>query len=343
MLELWINSGFFHFFPTFHCSTVPLFQLFMISIILLTKNGGTTLGEVLRNVFAQEIEETFEVIAVDSGSIDHTKEILAKFPVRIEEILPATFNHGETRNLGARLAKGEYLVYLTQDATPVDGRWLERLVRPLQEDSLVAGAFSSQRPREDCHLMEKRQILQTELTAGREMRINTAIGNPDYERNRYPFIWFSNTSSCIRKEVWNAFPFRKLEFAEDQDWARRVLEAGFKTVYVPDSIVIHSHHYRPIKNFRRHFEHARAMKEIFGKEEFPRFKSIFVATRDSVKADFRFFKSEEGSGWGFLRWFFPSLFWYLSAFSGLWLGTHLEKIPLKLRERLSLQPSMIKK
>jgi hypothetical protein len=85
------------------------------------------------------------------------------------------------------------------------------------------------------------------------------------------------------------------------------------------------------------------MKEIFGKEEFPRFKDIFSATRDSVKADFRFFKSEEGKKWGFLGWFFPSSSWYLSAFGGLWLGTHLEKIPLKLRERFSLQPSIVKK
>jgi rhamnosyltransferase len=314
-----------------------------ISIIFLTKSGDAYLEEVLRKVFAQEIEDTFEVIAIDSGSIDHTKEILARFPVRAEEIPSATFNHGETRNLGARLAKGEYLVYLTQDATPLDEKWLERLVCPLKEDALVAGAFSSQRPREDCHLMERRQILETELVSGKALRVNSAVGNPDYERNRYPFIWFSNTSSCVRKEIWNAFPFGKLEFAEDQDWAQRALEAGYKTVYVPDSIVIHSHHYKPVKNFRRHFEHARAMKEIFGKEEFPRFKNIFSATRDSVKADFRFFQSEEGNRWGFIRWFFPSLFWYLSAFSGLWLGTHLEKIPLKLREKLSLQSSIVRK
>jgi rhamnosyltransferase len=314
-----------------------------ISIILLTKNGDAYLDEVLEKVFSQEIEETFEVIAVDSGSKDHTKEILAHHSVRLEEIPPATFNHGETRNLGARLARGRYLVYLTQDATPLDGKWLERLVHPLKEDPLVAGAFSSQRPRKDCHLMERRQILQTELVSGRTMRVNSAIGNPDYERNRYPLIWFSNTSSCIRKEVWNSFPFGKLEFAEDQDWAQRVLEAGFKTVYVPDSIVIHSHHYKTVKNFRRHFEHARAMKEIFGKEEFPRFKNILIATRDSVKADFRFFQSEEGNRSGFIGWFFPSLFWYLSAFAGLWVGTHLEKIPLAWRKILSLQPSVIKK
>ena len=314
-----------------------------ISIIILTKNGDAYLKEVLENIFRQKIEEPFEVVAVDSGSTDDTKDLLKKFPVSIKEIPAATFNHGETRNLGARLSKGEYLVYLTQDATPLGARWLERLVAPLRKDTLVAGAFSCQRPREKCSLTEKRQILQTELVSGSAMRINTAVGNPEYERNRFPFIWFSNTSSCIRKEVWEKLPFRKLEFAEDQDWAQRVLEAGYKTVYVPDSVVAHSHHYRPLKNFRRHFEHARAMKESFGKDEFPLFKGIFTATRSSVKADFHFFIDEGGKAWKFSRCFFSSLFWYLSAFSGLWLGTHVDKLPTTWRGKLSLQPSIIKK
>ncbi len=314
-----------------------------VSIIILVKNGDAYLEEVLKKVFAQEIEEKFEVIAIDSGSTDNSKTILSKFPVQLTEIPSMSFNHGETRNLGASLSQGAYLVYLTQDAIPGNEKWLESLIQPFKEDLLVAGAFSGHRPRTDCPLMEKRQILHTVLTSGSEKRVNTAVGNPEYERNPYPFIWFSNTSSCIRKEVWEKIPFRKLEFAEDQDWAKRVLEAGYKTVYVPDSIVTHSHHYRSIKNFRRFFEHARAMKEIFGKEEFPFFKNIFSATRDSVKADFQFFQSEEGNKWGFIRWFFPSLFWYLSAFSGLWMGTHLERIPFKIREMFSLQPSIVKK
>ena len=314
-----------------------------ISIVILTKNGSDQLHEVLNSVFRQDVKEPYEVIAVDSGSTDRTREIVGQFPVRLEEIPASSFNHGETRNLGARLARGDYVVYLTQDATPRDGAWLERLIRPLEEDPEVAGSFSSHRPREGCPLMEKRQILQTALTSGMERRVNSAAGNPDYEKNRFALIWFSNTSSCLRRSVWEKFPFRKLDFAEDQDWAQRVLEAGYKTVYVPDSIVFHSHHYGPVRNFRRFFEHARAMKEIFEKEEFPHFGPIFVATRDSVKADFEFFLSEEGSRWGFLRWFLPSAFWYLSAFSGLWAGTHLERIPMKWRERLSLQSSLIKK
>jgi len=314
-----------------------------ISVIILVKNGGAFLGEVLEGLFSQKGVEAFEVVAVDSGSTDNSREILNRYPVRVEEIPPGTFNHGETRNLGARLSQGTYLVYLTQDAVAGDSEWLAKLVEPLREDPLVAGAFSSHRPRKDCPLMERRQILHTVLTSGTDKRVNTAVGNREFEMNPYPFIWFSNTGSCIRREVWEKLPFRRVEFAEDQDWAKRVLEAGYKTVYVPDSIVIHSHHYRPLKNFRRHFEHAKAMREIFGKEEFPRFKAIFSATRQSVNADFQFHRSEGGSAWGFVRWFFPSLFWYLSAFSGLWMGTHLEKIPLRLRERFSLQPSIIKK
>jgi len=315
----------------------------LISIIILVKNGAFCLEEVLRGVFSQRVGDPFEVFAIDSGSTDNSRQILARFPVRIKEIPPSEFNHGMTRNLGATLSSGDLLVYLTQDALPADERWLEKLIEPFKEDPLVAGAFSSHRPRKDCPLMEKRQILETPLTSGSEKRINSAVGNPDYQRNPYPFIWFANTSACIRREVWEKFPFRRLDFAEDQDWAKRVLDAGYKTVYVPDSIVIHSHHYRPVKNFRRHFEHARAMGELFGKEEFPRFKAIFLATRQSVEADFRFYRSETGGRWGFYRWLFPSLLWYLSAFSGLWLGTHLEKIPRKLRQKLSLQPSIIRK
>lgn len=313
-----------------------------ISIILLTKNGEKYLEEVLRAVFSQKIDDSYEVIAIDSGSMDRTKEILKRFPVRIQEIPSISFNHGETRNLGARLSNGPFLVFLTQDATPMNEYWLKHLVEPLKRNEKVAGAFSKQVPRKECPLMERRQILQTELVSGDQERINSAMDNPEYEKNPYRYIWFSNTSSSIRREVWEKIPFRRLDFAEDQDWAKRVLEAGYHTVYVPTSVVIHSHHYGPLKNFRRHYEHAKAMKELFGKNEFPFFKGIFSATQYSVKADYRFYRSEGGTRFGFVKWSIPSLLWYLSAFSGLWLGTKMDRIPKGLRERLTLQSSTLR-
>jgi hypothetical protein len=43
----------------------------------------------------------------------------------------AVLDHGGTRNLGAKQARGEILVFLTQDATPADDLWLENLVAPI--------------------------------------------------------------------------------------------------------------------------------------------------------------------------------------------------------------------
>jgi rhamnosyltransferase len=67
--------------------------------------------------------------------------------------------------------------------------------------------------------------------------------NPDYAaRERY--YWFSNNSrrSAARSLRW---PFPEVEFAEDQAWARLVLEAGFRTALVPESLILHSPAYWP--------------------------------------------------------------------------------------------------
>ena len=67
------------------------------------------------------------------------------------------------------------------------------------------------------------------------------------------FYFFSNVSSVLRRSVWQQFPFPEVEFAEDQLWARRVLEAGYQTAYRADSLVYHSHGYGPWPNFQAAF------------------------------------------------------------------------------------------
>lgn len=59
-----------------------------ITIILLTKNGERYLEEVMEGIFAQRVALPFEVLAIDSGSRDRSKEILNRYPVRLVEIPP---------------------------------------------------------------------------------------------------------------------------------------------------------------------------------------------------------------------------------------------------------------
>ena len=43
-----------------------------ISIIILTKNNGSTIGNVLKQIKSQQINDPYEIIIVDSGSSDDT-------------------------------------------------------------------------------------------------------------------------------------------------------------------------------------------------------------------------------------------------------------------------------
>src|SRR3972149_6002925 len=103
-----------------------------LSVIILTKNGGNLFPEVLNNLFACYGIEKAEVLVIDSGSVDRTIEYARLHPkIRLIEIPSFDFGHGKTRNLGARLATGEILLYLVQDATPATPNFLRDLIEPL--------------------------------------------------------------------------------------------------------------------------------------------------------------------------------------------------------------------
>jgi len=57
-----------------------------ISIVILTKNNGKTIGKVIQQINSQHIDDDFEIIVVDSGSNDDTLEKLSQYPVRLYKI-----------------------------------------------------------------------------------------------------------------------------------------------------------------------------------------------------------------------------------------------------------------
>src|SRR5262245_31817772 len=90
------------------------------SVVIPVKNGARHLRELLPSLRAQVVPGGLEIVAVDSGSRDDSVSTLRQHEVRLFEIPGASFDHGETRNLGAREAAGRVIVFLTQDAVPAD-------------------------------------------------------------------------------------------------------------------------------------------------------------------------------------------------------------------------------
>lgn len=211
----------------------------MVSIIIPAKNESQNIAQCLNAIYRQETETNFhfEIIVIDSGSTDHTIEIIKKYPsVRLVQIKPNEFGHGKTRNLGAEMGKGDYIVFLNADAVPMNAHWLSSLIEPLIANQNLAGVFSRHIPREDCFLYMVRD-LQTSMPDQTITRTKT---------RKMDSLLFSTVSAAMRKKTWQQFPFdNDIIIAEDQDWAKKVLNNGCSILYEPASMVLHSHNYTP--------------------------------------------------------------------------------------------------
>jgi rhamnosyltransferase len=239
-----------------------------VSVVIPTLNAAPFLPRMFEAIFSQEPLAPFEIVLVDSMSTDATREIAASDP-RVRVVPVADFTHGRARNLGAREARGEVVVLLTQDAVPADRKWLAALLAPFDDPQVVA-TYSRQVPNADANPMERFFLLKRfppGAPARREKRGDAPLTLTD--------VFFSNVSAAIRRETLLRHPFDEdLIMSEDQQFSRDVIAAGHAVVYQPESVVVHSHNYSLATCFRRYFDSVYSLTLIFPRHGFGRTASM---------------------------------------------------------------------
>ncbi|GAB4545003.1 MAG: hypothetical protein Kow0063_38880 [Anaerolineae bacterium] len=237
-----------------------------VSIVIPTYNGGSLFQECLEAVYSQRVDFPFEVVVIDSGSTDETVSIAQSVPARLYHVDHREFDHGLTRNQGIALSTGDFVVLLTQDATPANTGWLRALIDPFLDDDLVAGVYARQIPRQDADVLTKRHLNRW-LTGRTERDVKHISNWAEYENltpmQKYLFCNFDDVCSCIRKSVWEKIPYERAVFAEDLEWSKKVLEAGYKIVYEPEAAVIHSHNRSITHEYKRTYVCHRRLNELF--------------------------------------------------------------------------------
>lgn len=238
-----------------------------VSIIILTKNAGNRFEELMNAIYNQNFDGNFEIVVVDSGSTDNTLEIAEKYNARIFKIKPNEFHHSRTRNFGAEKSYGKVLVYLTQDALPLDNNWLSNLLTPLN-DRDVAVVYGRQIAYPNAKPMDKFFYSYFYPNC---RKVLTKDDTKDLKKFYLDNVFISNVCSAIRRRVWEKIRFNdKVFMSEDKDFALRVLRAGYKIIYEPKAAVYHSHNYTLVSLFKRRFKDGVAYSYIasHGKDEF---------------------------------------------------------------------------
>ena len=66
-------------------------------------------------------------------------------------------------------------------------------------------------------------------------------------------------SSGLRKDIWAKRGFlEQFQYSEDDEYTRWCRAQGYRVVYCPDSVVMHSHNYTAQQAYRRSFGEAKA-------------------------------------------------------------------------------------
>ncbi len=106
----------------------PLPRVPKVSVIVCSYNGGQTLEACLRSLKKVNYPD-YEVVLVDDGSTDNTKEIVSHHPW-VNAIHQPNMGLSVARNVGAAHATGEILAYTDSDCM-ADPDWLYYLVGTL--------------------------------------------------------------------------------------------------------------------------------------------------------------------------------------------------------------------
>lgn len=219
------------------------------SVVILTLNGGRYLP-ALFGAFAALTDRPRRVLFIDSSSDDGSPEAIRAEGFELHSISRRDFGHGRTRNLALTLCDdSDFVVFLTQDACPLGGDWLARLLDPFA-DPRVALVYGRQLPRPGAGLSER---------FAREFNYPASADRSsaeDLATRGIKAVFCSNSFSAYRRQALLAaggFP-ESLPLGEDMAAALRLLQRGGVRVYQPLAEAIHSHDYSLVQEMRRYFD-----------------------------------------------------------------------------------------
>lgn len=221
------------------------------SIIIRTKNEEKFIGEVLKRLSNQTYKD-FEVIIVDSGSIDKTLEIAGEFEfVKIFKIQPEEFSYPFALNYGcARASAQKYFIFISGHSLPLSKTWLQDGLKNFTNDKIMGVyGFVWAIPGSGSSIWEK--YIFNKYTC----KIRNLFKKRIVVENGGMGV-IGNTNAIIKKDLWEKYHFNE-EYGmggEDGEWANYWFEKGYKAVRDIKFSVYHSHKLN-FKQLKQQWEH----------------------------------------------------------------------------------------
>jgi lipopolysaccharide/colanic/teichoic acid biosynthesis glycosyltransferase/GT2 family glycosyltransferase len=215
-----------------------------ISVIIPAYNCEKTVGATLEALKGQDFpRDQFEIILVDDGSLDNTREVVKKYP-EVRYFWQNNRGPSAARNYGARQAAGEIILFTDSDCVP-EPCWLQKMTAPFDNPEIVGvkGAYLTKQKERVARFCQKEFEERYRLLS------------------RFEYIDFVDSySAAFRKDAFlgvggfdTSFP---LANNEDVELSYKLAVKGYKMVFVPDARVYHTHSASWVRYLRVKFTRA---------------------------------------------------------------------------------------
>jgi len=211
-----------------------------VSIVIPTYNAGDAFETLLQKITRQKKVRSIEIVVVDSGSADRTVEYCEKYGVNLMQIPNKEFSHSYARNLGAKNARGEILILMTQDASPLDEYWVYEMIKPIITGEAVAVSCQEYSGKDiDLYYRCASESHAKFQGVFYEDKLNVFDSKDDSITLRKKAS-LNDVASAIRTDVFSRYLYR-FGYAEDLDMGIRLLKDGYAIKLIKATRVVHGH------------------------------------------------------------------------------------------------------
>ena len=236
-----------------------------VSVVIPTFNAGEEFKSLLMLLQAQKGIGDIEVIIVDSGSKDDTVALSEQFGAKVICITQEEFSHSYARNLGAKHATGEYVLFMTQDAEPTDDTWVYRLLSVLKEHNVAATS-----PMEIDNGRGGLKCLADAWSHIKYIGVQESDKLTSYEEGMSAHelrqsAQLSDVSCMIKKEIFDQYGYEG-DYAEDLSLGIKLIQDGYSLAQLHSVQVKHAHKRSPGYLMKRAYVDVRALARILGED-----------------------------------------------------------------------------
>lgn len=218
-----------------------------VSVLVCTRNGSSTLASCLE-ALAKQTHPNYEVLVIDDGSTDATREIAGRF-TQVRYVRQDHAGLSAARNLGMMEATGTLLAYTDDDCIP-DEDWLVYACRAFEDPQCVAAGGPNLPP-------PPRNLTEACVAVAPGAPAHVLLNDEEAEH-------LPGCNLVIRKSALHAIGGFRPEFTtagDDVDVCWRLQSHGGKLRFVPAALVWHHRRFTVSAYLRqqRGYGHAEAM------------------------------------------------------------------------------------